>query len=140
MKRLTSRLLALVPLSALLVSCSGLSPAEPSEVITTLPWKLQSFQRSFSPQVDVPNPERFTLRLGGDGRASIRADCNTCIGRYELTGQALRVSALACTRAFCGRDSLDTEFLSILETATTYSLSDGVLTIRGPSAVLSFRQ
>ena len=138
MQHLASQLL-LIPLGALLVSCGGLSPAKPSDVITPV-WKLQSFQRSFSPQVDIPNPDRFTLRFGDDGRAAFRADCNTCIGSYELTDQSLRVGALACTRAFCGRDSLDAEFLSILETATTYSLSNGVLTLRGATSALTFRR
>lgn len=135
------RLLALILLGAMLVSCSGLNPVAPSQtVITNVFWKLYSFQRSDLPEIEIHNPEQFTVRFGDDGRVAIRADCNNCIGSYELTGQHLRLGVLACTRAYCGSDSLDTEYLRALESATAFSTAEGVLTIKAPGAVLTFRQ
>ena len=127
------RLLALLLLGAMVVSCSG-------TVITNVFWKLSSFQRSDFPEIEIHNPEQFTVRFGDDGRVTIRADCNNCIGSYELTGQHLRLGVLACTRAYCGSDSLDTEYLRAFTPATAFSTAEGVLTIKAPGAVLTFRQ
>jgi heat shock protein HslJ len=136
-----SRLFALILLGAMLVSCSGLSPVAPSQpVITNVLWKLSSFQRSDFPKIEIQNPEQFTVRFGEDGRVAIRADCNTCTGSYELSGQQLRLGVLACTRAYCGNDSLDTEYLRALDAATVSSTAEGALRITGPSVVLTFRQ
>lgn len=135
------RLAALILLAALLVACGASSPVAPSQApITNVLWRLSSFQRSGFPKIDIQDPEQFTARFAEDGRVAVGADCNVCAGRYELNGQQLRVGGLACTRAYCGRDSLDGDYLRALEPAMAFSTAGGVLTMTGPSAVLTFRQ
>ena len=73
-------------------------------------WKLESVERDGRPAVAVPDPDRYTLQLDPNGRLSVRADCNTCGGAYTLNDTSLTIgNALACTRAFCGTASLDTD-------------------------------
>jgi hypothetical protein len=72
-----------------LVSCAT-GPTTPSEIaIPGITWKLRSIQRAGSVTIDIPVPERFTVLFRDDQRAVVRADCNTCTGRYELSGSNL---------------------------------------------------
>jgi heat shock protein HslJ len=50
----------------------------------------------------------------------------------------LTVRPLACTRAFCGSDSLDTSFLDALSRTRTVQREDDVLTIRADGVTLRF--
>ena len=90
--------------------------------------------------VDIPMPERFTVLLSDDHRVVVRADCNTCTGRYELSGSNLSLEPLACTRAFCGADSPDTSFLNALAADVSASRNDRTLTLSGAGMVLIFEQ
>ena len=61
-------------------------------------WVLQSFERSDGSVVPVvlsryQRPGQYTLDLGEDGRAHIRADCNVCNGDYDVTGSSLSFRA-----------------------------------------------
>lgn len=135
------KLLVIIIVSGTMVaSCADRSPLAPSAaLITDVLWKLHSFQRPDSLSTEIQDPARFTLRFGDEGRVTVRADCNTCVGRYELTGQILHVEALACTRAYCGSASLDTEYVRALESGGSVGVTEGVLTIAGVRAVLLFR-
>lgn len=134
-------LVIIIVSSTMVASCADRSPLAPSAaLITDVLWKLRSFQRPDSSSTEIQDPEQFTLRFGHDGRITVRADCNTCFGRYELTGQVLHVDALACTRAYCGSASLDAEYVKALESGGSVGVTEGVLTIAGVRAVLLFRQ
>jgi len=69
-------------------------------------WALQSFERSDGSVVPVPEPGQYTLDLGEDGRAHIRADCNVCNGDYDVTGSSLSFGLMGCTLAACAPGSL----------------------------------
>lgn len=115
------------------------NPVGPTPV-TDVTWKLEVIERSGSAAATVPNPEQYTLRLEADGRLSIRADCNTCNGRYTLAGNSLAVLApVACTRAFCGLTSLDTSYVMALEGAQSLFISNSRLVIQGSGFTLRFR-
>ena len=48
-------------------------------------WQWEAFQDTAGiNDLDVPNPENYTLTLNEDGTASIKADCNQVIWTYEL--------------------------------------------------------
>jgi heat shock protein HslJ len=131
----------LIVVSSLLMSCSGTSLTGPSETgITRITWKLRSIQQFGNARVQIQNPDRFTVLFAEDRRVSVRADCNTCTGKFELSGSSLRLSTLACTRAFCGADSPDTQFLNALERVTTASVDREILTIASPDTVLIFER
>ena len=135
-----SRILVIAVFLLALVSCAS-GPTAPSEIgLTGITWKLRSIQRAGSVTVDIPMPERFTVLLSDDHRVVLRADCNTCTGRYELSGSNLSLEPLACTRAFCGADSPDTSFLNALAADVSASRNDRTLTLSGAGMVLIFEQ
>ena len=130
---------AIIFLGILLSSCGGTNPLAPSWAdITGTTWKLQSIQQSGQPRLDIQNPERLTVTFGTDQRVSVRADCNVCGGGFERTGSMLELGLMACTKAFCGVNSPDTQFLNTLGQSTTVSLVDGNLTIASQDTVLTF--
>jgi heat shock protein HslJ len=119
------------------MSCSG--PTSPSEAeIAGITWKLRSIQRSGASPVNIANPDRFTVRFDDDGRVAVRADCNVCTGGYELDGSALQLTPLACTRAFCGVESPDVQFLNGLQPTVSVSTSDGILRLTAADTILLF--
>lgn len=122
------------------ISCSD-GPTSPSDTgITGVTWRLRSIQRPGAPTIEIRDPERFTMRFGEDLRAAVRADCNVCTGRYQLIGSDLQVSSLACTRAFCGVESPDTQFLRALEPSVSVSRTGATLVLTGAGTVLLFEQ
>lgn len=133
-----TRLKCLLVLLALgLVGCDE-NPVSPTP-IQNVTWKLEAIERAGSPAVTIPNPEQYTLRLEDNGQMSIRADCNTCNGRYSLDGRNLSMSAIACTRAFCGLGSFDDNYASALENVRSVTISGNQLTIAGSGFTLRFR-
>jgi heat shock protein HslJ len=102
-------------------------------------WRLQSLQRSDGTVVSAAAPDRFTLRFADGGRLSVRADCNTCSGGYRLNGAEFLAGPLACTRAFCGPDSLDTEYLRVFDSTASMVTTDGALFVSRAGVRLTFR-
>ena len=81
-----------------------------------------------SPAVEavVPNPENYTVTLHHDGRASLKADCNQVQVTYTIDGDNLTFNMLGpSTLAFCGEQSLDTQFLGLLSSVNSWAL-DGI--------------
>ncbi len=71
----------------------------------------------------VPNPENYTVTLHVDGRASLKADCNQVLVTYTLNGSNLTFNMLGpSTLAFCGEESLDTQFLGLLSSVNGWAL------------------
>jgi heat shock protein HslJ len=119
--------------------CAGNSPIAPSSTgITGTTWRLRSIQQTGSATLEIPNPDRFTVLFEAEGRLNVRADCNVCTGTYDLTDSALRLSALACTRAFCGTDSPDVRFLGGLQSSPLVATSDDTLRLQTAGGSLVF--
>lgn len=105
--------------------------------VTGVSWRLQSLQRADG-SVVLPPAATFTLRFAEEGRLEIRADCNGCGGTYRLTGAALSVSPLACTRVFCPSAPFDTEYVQLAGAATTMERRDDALVLWSPAGMLRF--
>jgi heat shock protein HslJ len=133
MKRIA---VALVVFSAIFSGCDD-SPSSPSDIIGDT-WELLSIQEGSAPAITVADRTDYTLRLTDEGRAEIRADCNVCGGPYTIEGTDIDFGTLVCTRAFCGEDSLDTQFLAGLEDAETFNASNNQLIVRGDTITLRF--
>ncbi len=69
----------------------------------------------------VPNPQNYTVGFRYDGTVDIQADCNRLSGTYELLGNDLAILLGPSTMAFCGEESLDQQFLALLNTVNTYA-------------------
>ena len=105
-------------LAVILLAVAGMtacdeSPTSPSDPVGEV-WRLASIGTGGTGPIVVPESERYTIQFLESGRVAVRADCNTCAGSYVLTGTALSLGALACTRAFCGTTSLDGMFMQAL--------------------------
>ena len=93
---------------------------------TNLPgstWRLVEL-RSSDDAVGVVRPDdpaKYELRLGKDGDAAARLDCNRGAGRWrsEAAGQ-ITFTPMAMTRAACGAGSLDTRVARELGFVRTY--------------------
>jgi heat shock protein HslJ len=131
-----------LPLLALMLAAGAIAcdenPLNPT-AISNITWKLESIERVGSPTITIPNPEQYTLRLEEGGRASVRADCNSCTGRYTLDGSALSMGAVACTRAFCGLGSFDGNYAAALENVRSVSVTGNQMVISGTGFTLRFR-
>lgn len=133
------KVLPLMLLLALCVSaCGDDNPFAPSAIVNKT-WKLETIERTGTATITVPNPDLYTLRLEDDNRLAIRTDCNSCSGRYELNGDSLTFSNLACTLAFCGASSLDASFSSALNQVRSVTISGQQLVISGNGFTLRFR-
>ena len=120
---------------------TGPSPIGSATAVTASAtvWKLQSFQRADTTNVPVPNPEKFTIEIGVDGRLAVRADCNRCSASYSSTDGSLRVNPLmACTTAACETGSFDREYLGALVNARVMSTGSNTLELVSSAGVLRF--
>jgi heat shock protein HslJ len=133
--KLWALLLLMLTLSS--VACDE-NPVGPTG-ISNVTWKLESIERVGSPAITIPNPEQYTIRFEDNGQASLRADCNTCSGRYSLDDSSISISALACTRAFCSLASFDGNYTAALESIRSVRVSGNILTVTGPGLTLRFR-
>ncbi|WP_305064412.1 META domain-containing protein [Methanococcoides sp.] len=77
----------------------------------------------------VPDPESYTLTLNSDETYSIKADCNLGSGSYTLEGNELTLASGPMTLAYCGPDSLDSQYLSLLSNVTTFSMENDQLVL-----------
>ena len=103
-------------------------------------WRLQSFRRADSSVVPVPDPDRFTIEVGADGRLAVRSDCNRCAGAYTASGDALKIApAMACTKAFCSTTApFDSEYERALSDATLRRTGSDSLEAVSGAGVLRF--
>ena len=129
---------AVLAAALLLVAACDESPTRPSE-IEGQTWRLVSLQRDGAAPIAVADPSRYTLRFVDEGRVNARSDCNSCGGRYSITGASVSIGALACTRAFCGAASLDAEYTRALGSARSVARSGDALTIQCDGVVLRFQ-
>jgi len=122
-----------------LASCGGgrTVPTVPSDLQSTT-WRLQTLQRAGASAVTVEKPDQYTLRLDASGQASVRADCNSCGGRYAMDGAKLSVAPLACTLLACSPGSLDSDYLSLLGGETQASSDAGQLVLTSSRGILRY--
>lgn len=129
--------LVLLILTVGAVGCDE-SPTGPTELVD-ITWKLETVAHVGSALVTVPNPDQFTVRFETNGTLSVRADCNTCTGRYVLDGSTVSIGNLACTLVACPTPGVDTLFTSGLQNAKTVTVNNDNLIMTGPEFTLRFR-
>lgn len=90
----------------------------------------------------------ITVSFGNDGKISGTAGCNRYSGSYaaSVSGETVSISALSATRMLChepeGIMVQEQRFLAALQSAASYSVNPGTLTLRAAdgSAVVSLRK
>jgi heat shock protein HslJ len=117
-------------LGLLIILVIGLAACSPStgEPITEKTWHWVSvIETEPATGSVVPNQESFTLFLGDDGSLGLQVDCNVAGGSYEVDGNSLSIEVGLSTLAYCGDDSLDQAYLTMLSSVESYALEDGKL-------------
>jgi para-nitrobenzyl esterase len=117
-------------------------PEEPGmAAIAGRTWELARIQMMDGTVLVPGDPSRYTLRLGADGRAAMRADCNRASASYEVAGKTLTFGPIASTRAFCPPPSISDRYLQQLGFAASFVVRDGRLHVatRADGAILEFR-
>jgi heat shock protein HslJ len=116
-------LISLVIVAALIFSgCQG-----GGSKITDTVWEWEKFESGDGSTITVDDPENYTLLLKKDGSVAIKADCNSVLGEYTMEDASLKITLGPTTLAFCGEESLDTQYLGYLENVATYVLDGGTL-------------
>jgi heat shock protein HslJ len=126
-----------LPLAVVAAGCGSNVMTGPSAVVGGV-WKLFNMQPANSSGVAIPQPENYTVEFKDADQLSVRADCNSCSGSYQISGDSLHVGLMACTQVYCGPASLDSQYLAILGSATSFGVEDGVLTIHSPQGTLRY--
>jgi heat shock protein HslJ len=103
-------------------------------------WQLQSFELAGGNTTKVPNPGKYTIRFDENDAIHLRADCNRCNGQYEKkNGTELNISLLACTLAYCGPDSLDSQYLRGLGATSSFQREAEELLLIFSDGIMRFR-
>ena len=102
---------------------------DPNLVNKTWAWERRDPNGNQSPEINVPNPENYTLTFAEDGTFSARLDCNNATGRYASSAlggsQASIFMELGPSQmAFCGEDSLDTAMMNMFGPAQVYQYEE----------------
>jgi heat shock protein HslJ len=131
-----------------LAACSGgVNTAEAPSNPTQAPdvaalqdaWDLVSLQEAGAAVTSVPEG-RFVADFGADQDLYIQADCNVCSAAYRATdaGTVDVVGPVPCTLAWCSSAPLDARYLSLLQSARSWSVGDGTLELSSAEGVLRF--
>ena len=76
----------------------------------------------------VPDPENYTITFNHDGSVNVKADCNMLQLTYTVDGSSLTIDMLGpSTMAFCGEESLDTQYLALLSGVNSWAMEEGNL-------------
>jgi len=78
-------------------------------------------------KISSRNPERYTLRITGDGRLQARFDCNKGGGSYQISTGKLSFGPIMSTRMACAPDSLDSQFMRDLGKVESFFVEEGHL-------------
>ena len=76
---------------------------------------------------------RTTALFGAEGNLSGDGGCNTYASTYQINGDKLTIAPIAGAHEFCsepiGIMDQEVQYLSVLQTAATYILDGGLLTL-----------
>lgn len=97
----------------------------PSLVGTT--WQWQGTRSGDGSTVVVADPTRYSIEIQPAGMLAIRADCNSVLGSYTVSGSQLRIELGPSTLVGCPPDSQADQFLADLSQVASYSVDGSTL-------------
>jgi heat shock protein HslJ len=123
------------------VGCGGNGGtlAETVPLRTDVEWQLESLTPPSGSAASPTDPSLYTVRFGGNGALTARADCNRCAGPYRVAGATLTIGPLACTLAACPLPTLGDQFTAALGGASSYVQMPRELVLTGDSGTLRFQ-
>jgi len=128
---------ALAPAAPASPGATSGSPALSAEQVAGT-WTLTTMQPAGQAEQAAPAGATYNLTFA-DGRASVRADCNTCVGSLTVSGQTLTIGpAVACTRAACPTMAFETIYTAIIAGDSNASVSGTTLALTSSRGRLTF--
>lgn len=116
------KLLIFLGLMLLASACTPAATPTPTNSIQDILWQWTSLtNKSTGETTTVPNPEDYTITFNTDGTLTGKADCNTFNGTYTQEN-GFSITLGASSMAFCGEDSLDQQYLTLLSSAAAGGL------------------
>ncbi len=113
----------------LVLICAGCRSAA-LQNLTGKTWRWTSLEESDPMSISaVSDPENYTLTFQADGTLGLKLDCNFGSGIYTVSGSELNIELGMTTLAYCGDDSLDMQFSSLLALVDGYLIESGVLVL-----------
>jgi heat shock protein HslJ len=102
---------------------------EPAAGIPPVIWQLAAITAADGAERVPDDPAKYTLRFTPDGSAGIVADCNVGGGTTTIDGNNLDISQMRITLAFCGEESLSSDYVAALDEAVSFSYVDDALVL-----------
>lgn len=99
-------------------------------------WELKTLNNKEIKLTDS-NSEIYIQFNEAEKKVNGRGGCNRFFGNYEMDGDKLKFSPLGATRMACPDLQLETEFFKALETVDTYSIKDGMLSLKSKDKVVA---
>ncbi|CAN5449276.1 hypothetical protein BH09ACT7_BH09ACT7_20700 [soil metagenome] len=110
----------------------GCASTDEPRTLAGTSWQLAAIQSMDDAQgtTDVPDPSKFTVKFGTDGRAAFQLDCNSGSGSFEAkpsgdgTSGSLTFGPVATTLMGCPQPSLDQQVGAALPQVRGYLFAD----------------
>ncbi len=104
-------------------------------------WQMVSLQRTGQAQVPAPAGVALSAEFRADGQLLVQADCNVCRASYEAGAEgALKVSPMACTRAYCTSAPVDTDFAALVGSARQAMVGEHALGLTSEAGSVLMRR
>lgn len=100
------------------------APAVPDDApdLTGTRWMWARFEGGDGGVVEVANSENYLLDFGADGRAAVKADCNTGSGPFAQDGFELDMGPFITTLMACPPESLGSDFMRYLDAVSAFAI------------------
>jgi len=132
------RSMVLVGVFIIALGLSGCGTSELPDNVQNVVWEwIDLVETEPASQSLIPVSANYTIAFLEDNQVSIRADCNMVQGSYAYDGTALTIELGASTMAFCGEDSLDNLFLTLLSQVGSYEKQGGRLNLISVSETIT---
>lgn len=98
---------------------------DPDLVNITWQWLRRDPNGNQIDEINVPDPENYTLLFNEDGTFNAQVDCNSVNGRYATESPgSIFMEAGPSTLAFCGEESLDQAMMQMFGPVQDYRYED----------------
>ena len=113
---------------------AGIDAGAAAPPLSGTSWRLRTVESMDDAQgtTRLADTSSYTVRFGGDGRATFALDCNRASAPWTVVAAdaqsgSLRFGPIAMTRARCPAGSLDQKVAGLLSDVRSYLLKDGQL-------------
>ncbi len=91
-----------------------------------------AFLANTGSQTGVATPQNYTIVFNADGTVNVKADCNMVNGTYITQSGALTIKLGPSTTAYCGPDSMDQQYKTLLSQVVSYKMEGAQLRLDLP--------